>query len=346
MKDRFYLFRMTSVLGLLLSVIVMGPTALASQQIDKSLQGVVQRYPGNVWRLDMTDEEHKEHGQKDSYLPRNYRAMPEVRMSGSGQPSALRAIGIIFKLRKDYKVEPKDIYIVDLRQESHGLIVTRQQTTFQSFGPSTDAISLYGKYNWGNVGKSKKEILKEEKMLLQNLYQEHKAEKAPMSIYKLDKNKVPYVDYSANIRYAFTVGNEIEAWSAKPQDGPKYVRFTCTDHLWPQADQIDDFLEFYKKLPPKAWLHFHCQAGVGRTTSFMVMYDILHNGKHDSLEKIVERQHKLGGQDLLHLTNNKEPWRIAANEDKVKKVKMFYEYVQTNPKLDITWSKYLAKRAE
>ena len=38
------------------------------------------------------------------------------------------------------------------------------------------------------------------------------------------------------------------------------------------------------------WLHFHCKQGIGRTTTFMIMYDIMKNAKEVSLDDIVKRQ--------------------------------------------------------
>ena len=61
------------------------------------------------------------------------------------------------------------------------------------------------------------------------------------------------------------------------QKGVMYVRFTATDHLWPDAGEIERFRRFVKTLPKDAWLHFHCVAGEGRTTAFMTMYDMLKN---------------------------------------------------------------------
>lgn len=73
-----------------------------------------------------------------------------------------------------------------------------------------------------------------------------------------------------------------------------YVRFTATDHLWPDAGEIERFRRFAANLPKDAWLHFHCVAGEGRTTAFMTMYDMLKN-PDVPYEDIVLRQLRIGG---------------------------------------------------
>ena len=76
--------------------------------------------------------------------------------------------------------------------------------------------------------------------------------------------------------------------------GLGYSRFASTDHTWPEPAEVDAFLQWQKNLPADAWLHFHCQAGKGRTTAYMIMRDIWLNGQQDSLETICARQHAWG----------------------------------------------------
>jgi len=78
------------------------------------------------------------------------------------------------------------------------------------------------------------------------------------------------------------------------------LRITVTDHRSPLDDQVDLFVQSVKNLPKETWLHFHCRGGAGRTTTFMSMYDMMHNAKNVSFEDIMKRQTLIGGSDLLN----------------------------------------------
>ena len=76
--------------------------------------------------------------------------------------------------------------------------------------------------------------------------------------------------------------------------GMNYYRITARDHLWPAPKYVDQFVGWYKTLPKDAWLHFHCAAGAGRTTVFMVMVDMMKNPTIP-LNTILDRQYLIGG---------------------------------------------------
>ena len=80
-----------------------------------------------------------------------------------------------------------------------------------------------------------------------------------------------------------------------PHDAREHV----TDEMAPDATQVDRFLTALRDMPPETWVHVHCHAGHGRTTSFMVMYALLRNASGESLETIASKQADLGGATLL-----------------------------------------------
>ena len=51
------------------------------------------------------------------------------------------------------------------------------------------------------------------------------------------------------------------------KNGLKYQRFAVKDGGIPSATVIDDFVDFIKNKPEGQHLHFHCDAGEGRTSS-------------------------------------------------------------------------------
>jgi hypothetical protein len=80
--------------------------------------------------------------------------------------------------------------------------------------------------------------------------------------------------------------------------GLEYLRLPTTDHVRPRDSEVDEFVRFALDLAPGTWLHFHCRGGDGRTTTFFVMHDIMHNAPEVSVEDILKRQHLLGGSEL------------------------------------------------
>jgi hypothetical protein len=54
-------------------------------------------------------------------------------------------------------------------------------------------------------------------------------------------------------------------------------------------------------------LYFNCWDGTGRSTEFMVMYDILKNGDEVSLETIAGRHAALGGINVLEMPPQSSP---------------------------------------
>lgn len=76
--------------------------------------------------------------------------LDELQASGSAQFSLNQFSALTKALQEN---GAKDIYIVDLRQENHGFF-------------NNDAVSWYGKRDWANIGKSRKEIIRQEMNLL------------------------------------------------------------------------------------------------------------------------------------------------------------------------------------
>ena len=118
-----------------------------------------------------------------------------------------------------------------------------------------------------------------------------------------------------------------------------YVRFPATDMIFPAPQVVDKFLVFVKSLRQNDWVHFHCQAGHGRTTTFLVMYDILKN-PNLSLEEICKRQYYLGGSNLLEKSKGTDFYANAQN-NRADLIKLFYKYAHENN--GESWSDFYLK---
>lgn len=81
--------------------------------------------------------------------------------------------------------------------------------------------------------------------------------------------------------------------------GVCYVRLPVTDHCKPTPEIVDRFVAFVQSLPPTTWLHFHCKMGMGRTGTFLILYDIIRNSNKFTLDEIYKRQIDLAGKSLV-----------------------------------------------
>jgi hypothetical protein len=117
-----------------------------------------------------------------------------------------------------------------------------------------------------------------------------------------------------------------------------------TDHARPDDKEVDQFLGLIKKLPPQAWLYFHCYAGQGRTSTFMIMYDIVRNPKL-SLDAIIDRQVQLGSHDIRRLSGPLKERKHPEEKSRLRFINLFYEYVRApdgyaaNP-----WTKWIMQQ--
>src|SRR5699024_9236360 len=126
------------------------------------------------------------------------------------------------------------------------------------------------------------------------------------------------------------------------QEGLNYLRYCVTDHHKPDNKVVDQFVEFAKNIPESMWLHFHCRGGVGRTTTFMTIYDMMKNAENLRYEDILERQQLIGGRDMYKLAKNSDK-HIAAVE-RLSFILKFYNYCIENKNNGFkrSWSEWLS----
>jgi protein tyrosine phosphatase len=203
------------------------------------------------------------------------------------------------------------IIIVDLRQESHGFV-------------NGNCISWYGEHDWGNVGFSRSEIEADENRRLDSLYKIKSI--SVTQIIKKDKSTSEIKESKEIPVVVNTVQNEKEL-TEEFKTG--YFRITATDHRKPVDEDVNRFIEFVKNLDENTWLHFHCHAGDGRTTTFLVMYDMIRNSKNVSFPNIIHRQYLLGGIDLSKDDDYPDFDKQYAIE-RTEFLNNFYDYCKSN----------------
>lgn len=273
-------------------------------------------------------------------LPENFRKMHDPstladKTLGKGLDD-LNASGSAQFTKENLEAVKRDLSsykltIVDLRQESHGLI------------NGALPVSWCQGNNQANRSKSFAEITSDEIAHLQELQTAQSA-----TVYKLaEPNKDPN---------AFKVGVDplnLDVVSALPESSicksasVSYVRIPVQDHQAPSPAHVDKFIESTRNLGAKDWLHLHCKAGRGRTTTFLAMYDMMHNANKVDFETIIQRQEKLGGINLLN-TGGEPAWKRPNRIERAEFIREFYDYCKEQIPLKLAtrfsdWKKAQAK---
>lgn len=261
------------------------------------------RFMTNDWKIEFRGKEPTRQG------------LDKLHASASGQPS-LAALKTLYQTIHEREPDVK-IFLVDLRQESHGYA-------------NTLPVSWYIKNNAANVGKNNVEVEADEVERLDNL---RGVETTFEPLGNADKQAFKPITIIP--RFIQTERD------ASEKLGFIYQRFAAADMQFPAPEVVDDFIIFIARLPDNAWLHFHCQAGHGRTTTFLTMYDIMKN-PDVSLEEICKRQYLLGGSNLL-LEPEGDDWYSTMARDRADKIRLFYEFVQGTraEQIGLPWSEWL-----
>ena len=91
---------------------------------------------------------------------------------------------------------------------------------------------------------------------------------------------------------------------------------------------IDEIVAFFDNFAQKAWIHFHCAHGLGRTSMLLTMLDIMINAPKVALKDIIKRQHLLGSVDLADTVLwLKGGYTTEQLENRKKFIEDFYTFV-------------------
>ncbi|MCY0995732.1 protein tyrosine phosphatase [Myxococcus sp. MISCRS1] len=247
--------------------------------------------------------------------------LAELRCSGSAQPSSE---GFRDVLRQLDGVRPEALYVVDLRQESHGFL-------------NGAAVSWYAESNWGAVGLSDEEVLALEAGRLRLLGLSPRVRVGNVEAVK-GKAPVAFTDWERR-----SVSDEARAFGL-PEG--QYVRLPVTDHTRPQDATVQRFLDWVRGLPDDAHLHLHCRGGKGRTATFMCLLDLLRNAHRLPLDTVLDRQARLGAYDLREPADPSSRKAPFITERRTF-IERFHAYARENPGgAPLGWTEWLARSAD
>jgi len=252
-------------------------------------------------------------------LPNNYRTMQtpfreqpgiiaptrqgldELNASGSGEFTRKSLHLLKQQIPQGFK-----LMIVDLMQESHGFV-------------NGLAVTWYCGRDQINWGKTDEQIRQDENSRLRSVL---KQGEATAFKYVKIKNPLGLESGAQPIKFKIkTAQNEEELCRS---EGVEYIRIPVADDQAPANEQIDRFVNLVEHLDKKTWLHIHCAAGDGRTTSFLAFFDMMHNAHNVSFDDIINRQWLIGGFQLIN-GKPSAPWKLPYVIERRKTIRDFYD---------------------
>ena len=250
----------------------------------------------------------------------NIQGITSLFMSGSEEPSEKGWVQIAEYLEKKNPNKVPSVWVLDLRQESHGYL-------------NGGAVTLVSWFNWINLGKNNEQSALDQENWLKKLSTKKKI------------SDVLTVQQYRDTDYAN--GAVVEMQSVEDEAhliaklGFKYIRLFLTDHRAPHDAEVDAFVKIIKNLPENTWLHIHCRGGKGRTTTIMVMYDMLKNADKVSFEEIIARQASISPYYNLLDYSQRNPTLMTHYQQRVRFLRYFYEYSkQVLAGYTDTWSEW------
>jgi hypothetical protein len=249
-------------------------------------------------------------------LPKSFRTTsgylpPQVSTTGLNELHAIGSAQFSAKELQTVLTHVQNSFIiVDLRQESHGFL-------------NGNAISWYNEDDSANQYKTSGQIEQIQAQLLANL-----ALQSIASV-RIIKTKNKAVKATHRDVLTLPVKHVYSEANLAKQLHVGYKRFYITDHHVPDDQEVDRFVQWVQTLPPNTWLYFHCRGGKGRTTTFMVMYDMMKNAKKLSFATIIQRQADLGGINILQLPSPTSP-KYAIYLARLTFLQHFYNYCAAN----------------
>ncbi len=265
-------------------------------------------------------------------VPKQFRTAPRYgssssssRTSGSGQFSEKQFLTMLKILEEKYSVPAEKIILVDLREEPHGFINGMAVTWY--IGPLNQELNKSGE-EAVNVEQSKFKRLKKQQTI--PIYAVKKAEDGFVSQKKPLLTKIDLAQSESDLAKTHNV---------------QYLRIPVTDHFKPETKDVEQFLNFLHHLPEDTWLHFHCRGGKGRTTTFMVLYDIIKNPSL-SLEDILQHHELSGGTNLQKSDHSaSKKWAQVLAKERLLLIHYFYEFVHDPEGYKKTsWSSWRSKK--
>lgn len=340
MPGNYYLYTMKKITALLCALVLLASCSYqhytyltAAEERESVTPSQREEYAAYTWRLERPDKDGLPSGFRtcrDEFRRRSpvpgydpdfvptRKGLDELKISASSDFSSSELDALVAEIRKHHD---GPITIVDLRNETHGLL-------------NGNHVSLYGKQNWDNIGLSREQIVETEIKTIHGFLGQQ------VELGTVSGGRV------SNTTRLDVNSAETEA-EACAKRGLGYFRLTVLDHCFSDPRSIDDFIAFVQTLPENTWLHFHCQAGMGRTNMYLVFYDFLRNTDVPTKD-IIYRHFNLGGNFMLYNGDkeNEEEYKVPLAKEKAEMIPLVHQYIrEQKPRgFKVSWTQWKARQ--
>jgi hypothetical protein len=248
---------------------------------------------------------------KQQFAPdlKRFRLIEDLRISAGAQFHAKEWPMILEKLLP-YAKKSK-IYVVDLREEPHFFI-------------NEVSVSLCKKNTYVNEHKFIPfiDIPYDMMQIFEDRVVEGLSSKKKYTIFAVkEKENIKYTKHVLEKENIYTERMLVQG------SGVHYLRLSITDHKRPTDEQVDAFLDLIKDMPKDAWIHFHCRGGVGRTSTLVLIVDMIKNKTKFSMEELIEKQKIQGGAKSLFKMNPLKKHKFLDAIKRKEFLSNFYLYV-------------------
>lgn len=231
--------------------------------------------------------------------------LDQIHISASGQFYESNLLMMLERLQKN------NISVIDLREESHGFV-------------NGLPISWKLPYtSWTNMNKTLEAIEKDENLRLKKLFEK--------KLVVLDPKTRPL---KLDVHSTYSEKQLVQRYRLG------YIRIPITENHPPVPARVDQIVKLILNQKPDEWFHVHCHGGRGRTTTFMIMADMLLNGKKVSFDDILKRHVLLGGTDMQKTVETKSP-KFKSILTRGIFLKRFYRYVNEADPHEVAWSEWI-----
>jgi hypothetical protein len=119
--------------------------------------------------------------------------------------------------------------------------------------------------------------------------------------------------------------------------GHIYARYPLEDGHLPHKF-VDQFVQFIHDISPDYWIHFHDRTGGAKSSTMLILTDIIRSDRQLSLQDIMEKHEiKL---DLADFSSDEE--LMAFVQQRLEFICDFYDYCQEVPDFSMSWSEWIS----